>query len=93
MGTAENILLLRNRMKAYRKDCGCTMGTVFFLSAILLVIIYLYFNGVDEGHSFRNTLLGIVFCLCSAVIGKLVGIGIARIRLALLSRRLRLQYG
>ena len=81
---------LHSRAAAYSTDCGCTMGAAFLAAALLLAVAYFAFAG---GLGFRSGLTGLAFVLVAALAGKLAGLLLASLKLALLrrslSRRLR----
>ena len=73
------------RAGAYSRDCGCGLGGAFLGGAVLLVAGYVAATG-DLG---ARTLLGSVLALfLAASLGKLTGILVASVRLALLHRSL-----
>lgn len=89
----ENLRPYLDRAKAYRNDCGCSMGGAFLLGALVLLGFHGFlFQGFERVGWLPEVLWGIAFIFCAGVVGKLIGIGIARIRLALLHRQLRLTY-
>jgi hypothetical protein len=78
------------RLETYRRDCGCTMGGLFLVAALA----YLVMKSLRTGNFFANhspidALRGTVVLFAAAVVGKLTGIGIARLRFVLLYRYLR----
>ncbi|MGH7497792.1 MAG: hypothetical protein ACREL3_02960 [Gemmatimonadales bacterium] len=89
----ENLRPYVDRAKAFSNECGCSMGGAFMVGALGLVVVYgVLFDGF-AGHSRLTDLLGGAVLVCSAgIIGKLTGVGVARIRLALLYRDLRIRY-
>lgn len=84
-GGTEKMLLVE-KIRKYRTECGCSMGAKFLVAAIVAVVLYL----VIFNHGQRNLIWNGVFCLSfifiSAGLGKLTGIGIARLRLGILLR-------
>jgi len=74
---------IQARANAYSRDCGCKMGALFLVGALLLVVVY--FLGVGA-VSFRTSVAGIVFIFVAAVSGKAAGLGLASLKLALLRR-------
>ena len=81
------------RAKAHRNACGCAMGGVFLVGAVVLLIIDgLFFHVIGGRHWAMVALLGAGFAFGAGILGKLIGIGIARVRLALVHRELRIRY-
>lgn len=81
------------RAKFFRNECGCAMGGVFFVASLgFLILRCVFFTGFQASHSFVDVLLGAAFVLAASALGKLTGMGIARLRLALLYRRLRIGF-
>jgi hypothetical protein len=81
------------KARAYRNECGCSMGAAFFsASVVILVIRSAVFHFAVNGRWFMAIVHAILFTLGAAISGKLVGIGVARIRLLLLYRDLRNRY-
>ncbi len=82
-----------DRAKAYSNECGCSMGGAFMVGSLGLLILYgLLFNGFGRGNLLTDALWGTAFVFGAGIVGKLTGIGIARIRLAMLYRHLRIRY-
>jgi hypothetical protein len=76
---------LRERARRYHHACGCTLAGAFLTLAILASLI-----GLALADPFRWSLIPV--CLAGSVaaglLGKAVGIGWAKARLALLNRSL-----
>jgi hypothetical protein len=69
------------------------MGGIFVVGALALLILYGFvYRGFSIEHWLRDA-VGAAACLCgAALIGKLIGIGLARARLMFLGRELRRRY-
>jgi hypothetical protein len=81
------------KARAYRNECGCSMGAAFFSATIVILVIRsAVFHFAVNGWWFMAIVHAIVLMLGAAILGKLVGIGVARIRLLLLYRDLRNRY-
>jgi hypothetical protein len=81
------------KAKAYRNECGCVMGGVFFVGALaLLVLDGLFSHQITNGSFVGATLRAAAFVFVASLLGKAVGVGIARTRLALTYRELRIRY-
>jgi hypothetical protein len=89
----EEIFLYMDKVKKYSSECGCSMGAKFLMVSIGIFLIY-FFRSNDFGvaNLLKEFLLGILFIFTSSIIGKLIGIGIARLRLVLLSKYLIRKY-
>jgi hypothetical protein len=85
-------LYLENAKK-YSTECGCSLGAKFLAASIGVFIVYLFLS-----HDFgletliKQMLFGTFFVFTASIVGKLIGIGIARIRLVLLYRYLVTKY-
>jgi hypothetical protein len=81
------------RAAAYSNECGCGMGGAFLIGSIGVLFLYgFFFKGFGGDNLLTEALCGIAFVFTASIVGKLTGIGIARIRLALLYRHLRVKY-
>jgi len=89
----QEIHLHVDRLKKYKDECGCSMGAKFLIASMGIFIIYFF-----HSHHFgivdllQQILLGIFSIFTSSIVGKIIGIGIARIRLALLYKHLFAKY-
>jgi hypothetical protein len=73
----------RRRIATLADECGCTMGGAFFVAAAALTLGYFVVKGgVDAG----SALGGAVFVFAAALMGKAIGLGMARVRLLWLGR-------
>src|SRR5262245_4805877 len=72
-----------------RGECGCAMGGKFFLAAAAVALVYLV-HRIQSSPSdlVKQTLLALVGVFACSLVGKFIGIGMARIRLAFLHRQL-----
>ena len=81
------------KAKSYRNECGCEMGGVFFTGAVVIVILdLLVIHGITDGGWLIGALRGSAFVFSASFLGKAIGIGVARMRLALMYRELHHQY-
>lgn len=73
------------RVKKYSSACGCGTGSVF-LFVSLAAFIFFVFTGqiLKYAHPLTVITMGLLFVFLSAALGKLLGIGTARIRLLIL---------
>lgn len=89
----ERLLPYIEKAKSYRNECGCTMGGAFAVGSIVLLILRgIFFSPSSGGHWIMAILQGTALFFGACILGKATGIGIARIRLGLLNRELRLRY-
>jgi hypothetical protein len=89
----ETLLRHVDRAKAYKNECGCSMSGAFLVGSLGFLILYGFlFSALDGRHLVTNALWGTAFVFGAGIVGKLTGIGIARLRLALLYRHLRITY-
>jgi hypothetical protein len=80
--------------KSFRKDCGCVMGGVSMVGALVLLILDgLFFHRISGRGVLTSTLRGSALVFGASIVGKTIGIGVARLRLALIYRDLRIRYG
>jgi len=82
------------KIKKYSTECGCSMGAVFlFASAGGFIYWFLVHEGWKSGHVMISyAWQGALFVFFSALLGKLAGIGIARIKLVRLYYSLKHKY-
>lgn len=81
-------------VKKYSSECGCSLGGKFLIaSAALWALRWIFFTPHSSANVLKQILLGILFVFCSSILGKLAGITVAKIRLALLYQHLRFKYG
>lgn len=77
------------KIKKYREECGCALGSFFLLAASIIFFGYVFFVlDWSQQAIFDLSLFGFAFILFSAFAGKVIGIGLARIRLILLYKTL-----
>lgn len=73
----------RSRIASLANECGCTMGGTFFAAAVAVSVTYFLIAGAPD---LGSGLLAIGFVFVASVVGKLVGLSVARIRLLWLRR-------
>lgn len=90
----ESRRLLVQRAHRYRTECGCAMGAAFMTVAMIAfaahVVLERHFT---LGHLSRQLLVGAVVVFVCSVLGKVIGIGIGKLRYVTLRRRIRRLYG
>lgn len=85
--SAERVERLRADIRRHEKACGCEAGSVMGLVALFSAIGYTVL-GADSPLSWANALSVGGWVIASAVVGKLIGLGYARIRLSQLRAQL-----
>jgi hypothetical protein len=81
------------KIKKYRNECGCSMGAIFSTLSVVLALIYLVLFLNQVNANIIKTGIATVLCIfISGITGKLIGIGIARIKLVMLYRSIFLKY-
>jgi hypothetical protein len=80
--------------KSFRNECGCVMGGVFLIVALATLIAdNLFCHRISGRGLLASALRESAFVFGTSMVGKTIGIGVARMRLALLYRELRIRYG
>ena len=80
-------------IKQYSRECGCAMGSKFMIASIAIAGIYFGFiHRIALPRSITEILWGLLFVFTASAFGKMVGIGVAKLRLAMLYRSLRIRY-
>jgi hypothetical protein len=81
------------KAKSYRQECGCALGGIFLMVALALAILdHFYLHQMSSASLPITALRGLAFAFGASILGKAIGIGIARIRLRLIYRTLRIRY-
>ena len=82
-------VVVKQRLDDLRGDCGCHVGSIVMLSVTTSWIVHTLLLPV-AGRSWQRTIaIGLVVLIGSALIGKLLGLGLARVRFHLTARGLR----
>jgi Mg/Co/Ni transporter MgtE len=76
---------VRARMARYNRDCGCALGGVTMVAALLMVIAYI---AMTATLSLGVLGVGIAFIVVCSMLGKALGLVVASVRLELLRRSL-----
>ena len=80
---------LLDRAARYRRDCGCPVGAAFLVASLAVAVAFVArapAGGI--GALLTQVVVALLFVFVAGVVGKLLGIAVARIRLALLCRSL-----
>ncbi|HWZ02681.1 MAG TPA: hypothetical protein VNX40_03660 [Mucilaginibacter sp.] len=73
------------KIKKYSTECGCSTGAAFLFAAAGFLIYWLFIHvGWKNIHLVKSLWQGCLFIFLSALLGKALGIGIAKIRLLIL---------
>ena len=73
------------RMARYNRECGCSLGGLFMIAALLTAIVYI---AVTADISIAVAGAGIAFVVVSSLLGKALGLVVASVRLEMLRRSL-----
>ena len=78
------------KIKRYSNECGCSWGAIGMIMSLGAFIIYCFFI-LDLAHAgfLKTSFLGVAYIFGAGLIGKLMGIARARIKLALLYKKLK----
>jgi hypothetical protein len=89
----ERLVAAAERIARLSRACGCTEGAIATSVAMAFVAIYWLWPNCCPLTGQRVSLLwSIPFVLAAAGAGKLLGIGVARLRLVLVYRQLHAKY-
>ena len=73
------------KIKKYSTECGCSMGAAFLFAAGGISVYWLFIHiGWKNIGLFQFAWQGALFIFFSALVGKGLGIGIARVKLLIL---------
>jgi hypothetical protein len=88
-----HILQETERIKQLRDECGCLMGAKFMLASFGIVGIYfVFFSEFIFPNVLVDILFGLLIIFISSAVGKIIGIGLAKLRLAQLYKSLQARY-
>jgi len=89
----EQLVAAADRAARLSHACGCAEGAIAMTIAMILAAAYYAWPGRGASGAMRVSVLwAIPFILTAAALGKLIGIGVAKLRLALIYRRLYAKY-
>ena len=76
------------KIKKYKNECGCSMGGIFSILSMLFFIFYTFFifKNLSLFEVLKVVIGSIAITIIAGLIGKIIGILLARIRLLLLYR-------
>jgi multidrug efflux pump subunit AcrB len=75
----------RDRARSFAQDCGCSMGATFMAVAMAVAIVRWI---IVPSFEPAGALYALGSVVTAAVVGKAVGLALARVRLSLLQRSL-----
>lgn len=70
------------KISRYNKECGCALGSFFAVISMIIFTNYIIFSSHKIGWA--SFVYGFIFIMLSSALGKLSGIGLAKIKLILL---------
>jgi len=77
------------KIKKYRNECGCALSAFFLVASLVILCGYIYFiKDWSQVSLVKLGLFSFSFILLSAFAGKLIGLGLAKIKLKLLYKKL-----
>lgn len=79
------------KSKNLSNECGCLLAGIFLVVSTIILISYIFL--ISNINLLKTISIGLLLVFLSAVIGKLLGIGIAKVRLLLLYKLLLKQGG
>jgi hypothetical protein len=88
----EQLVAVANRAARLSQACGCTEGAIAMTIALAIAGLYYLWAGRSGGGVRISALWALPFVLAASGIGKLIGIGVARLRLAVIYRRVYAKY-
>jgi len=77
------------KIQRYKNDCGCAAGAVMANLALLVCVILAVRRDWQAGGGIRFLLMAVGVIFVCGALGKLAGIGLARIKLQRLTRLLK----
>lgn len=78
------------KIKKYSNECGCSHGAIFLTAAVILIVFYASF--VESVNiNIYSASIALAFIIFSSFLGKLIGIGIAKVKLILLYQSVKLK--
>jgi hypothetical protein len=86
---AHEKVAVKQKLDQLRNDCGCRIGSIIMLTVTTFWIVYAHLVPV-VGRSWQHSIgIGLVVLFVSGLIGKLIGLILARVRFHLIVRSLR----
>jgi hypothetical protein len=85
----DEVIAWRQRLERHRRDCGCRVGSLIMLSVTGAWISYSFLSHPAGRYWHRSIWMGLSVLFVSGLVGKIVGLAIARVRFNLTVRDLR----
>jgi hypothetical protein len=82
----ENTDFYLKKIQNYESECGCLHGAILTVLGAVTFILYTLAFDWTSGSVMVHGLSGVLFIFLAAGVGKVIGIGLARLRLQLLYR-------
>ena len=75
----------------YNNECGCSMGGVFSIVTLIGYVVFSFFflELYSINAILKHVLSGFIITIIAGIVGKLIGIGIAKIKIIMLYRGLK----
>ena len=87
---ARDSLVVETRLNEWAHDCGCRAGALLTSLALASYLVFLFVTAGSVRHwRLGDALRGALVCLAAALVGKVVGLALARIRFVKELRLLR----
>ena len=76
------------QLKTYKNECGCKLGGIFAISAIIICLMYslLSFHRISVFAGIKMIFWSAIAIVAAGLVGKGIGIGVARLKLTALYR-------
>jgi hypothetical protein len=88
---ADEVTAWIRRLERHRNDCGCRVGLLIMLSATGAWLFYPFLSQAAGGYAQRSISMGLLVLFVSGLVGKIVGLAIARVRFNLTVHDLRMR--
>ncbi len=89
MGGDDESQAWQAKIDRYQKMCGCELGSIFLFAALFLYLGYLVFRDHEIGAIWWQDLgTGFAIVTASAVLGKVIGLAYAHIRVNRILRQI-----
>jgi hypothetical protein len=85
----DEMMAWKRRLERHRGDCGCRVGSLIMLSVTGAWIGYLFLSQAAGPYWQSSIWRGLLILLVSGLVGKIIGLAIARVRFNLTVRNLR----
>jgi hypothetical protein len=86
---ADEVTTWTQRLERHRNDCGCRVGLLVMLSVTGAWLFYPFLSQAAGRYAQRSIGIGLLVFFVSGLVGKIIGLAIARVRFNLTVRDLR----